>query len=298
MPRAFEITSPVKTVSLDGASTGEVTFAITNLLDHAAKVRVSIVPEGATKEAWLALAEPTKNVNVKQTETFTVRVAVPSGTTLGDYAFKIVAANDANPEEESTEGPSVGFHVGPTHKKPFPWWWIAIGAAAAVGLGVGLYFIFHHPTPPIGNPCKTDVDCAAEQKCGELSSGSRACLLRPGQKCENDISCSSFWCVETTKVCSKDDGSCETDADCRGDSYTCTPSKLCLRKIDQPCTENGECTTGNCASNVCKPAVVACPVCPKWSTCDKGVCRSIFIKDTIFRFTKEPVRLRVTPVHN
>src|SRR5215813_1242016 len=146
MPRAFEITSPAKTFTLDATSKGQTTFAVTNQLDHAAKVRATIVPDGATKAEWLSLAEPIKDVNVKQTETFTVKVAVPPGTAVGDYGFKIVAASETNAEEESTEGPQVMFHLGkPTVKPKIPWLLIIIlGVVFLAGLGVALYFILDH----------------------------------------------------------------------------------------------------------------------------------------------------------
>jgi hypothetical protein len=83
--------------------------------------------------------EPLKDVSIKQTETFTVRVTLPPGTKPGDYAFKIVVANDANPEEESTEGPAVMLHVGARTKPAFLWWWILIGVGI-VALAVGISF--------------------------------------------------------------------------------------------------------------------------------------------------------------
>jgi hypothetical protein len=287
MPRAFEITSPAKTFTLDAASKGQMTFAVTNQLDHAVKVRATIVPDGATKGDWLSLAEAIKDVNIKQTETFTVKVAVPPGTPVGDYAFKIVAASEASPEEESTEGPQVMFHLGkPTTKPKIPWLLIIIlGAVFVVGLGVALFFILRHKggdTKPevvhnIGDHCKDDSGCDAEQRCGELPSGSKVCLLRPGKECTNDLECSSLWCMEkkdAKSVCSRDDGSCSTVADCRGDMYECL-TNMCLKKIDEPCSEGNECTTGNCENKKCRPAAVPCaPPCDddKGQVCIGGKC--------------------------
>jgi hypothetical protein len=151
MLRAFDVTSPSTTITVGGKSSLEVMFAVTNHLDHGVKVRASVIPDGPTDAKWLSLVEPLKNVSIKQTETFTVRVTLPPGTKPGDYAFKIVVANDANPEEESTEGPAVMLHVGARTKPAFPWWWILIGAgivALAVGLSFFVRWLIHHGDEP------------------------------------------------------------------------------------------------------------------------------------------------------
>lgn len=76
---------------------------------------------------------------------------------------------------------------------------------------------------PPGGACKPNGVCPPQQKCVQVASTS-FCLLVAGQKCEQDLECSSFFCKGGT--CARDDGRCETSADCKPPSQ-CSPDKLC-----------------------------------------------------------------------
>lgn len=127
---------------------------------------------------------------------------------------------------------------------------------------------------PPGGACKPNGSCPPQQKCVQVAS-TRFCLLVAAQKCERDLDCSSLFCKD--KVCARDDGRCDTNADCKSPS-TCSPSKVCLLPDGQACTTPTMCLSGFCPAGTCAPAPTAqqCPfVCPDGTTCVNGGCISV-----------------------
>jgi beta-lactam-binding protein with PASTA domain len=133
----FEITSsPEKEVSLNPNGTGQVTFTVTNVTGAPVKARGVLGPEKSPALQWLNLVgEPERIIQPNMSDTFIVQAKVPPGTKPGDYSFRLDAISVARPDEDSTQGPSVGipitFEAPPP--KPFPWW---ILIAAAVGIAI------------------------------------------------------------------------------------------------------------------------------------------------------------------
>ncbi|QSQ23061.1 hypothetical protein JY651_49605 [Pyxidicoccus parkwayensis] len=127
---------------------------------------------------------------------------------------------------------------------------------------------------PLGETCTTDANCSGPLKCTAVL-GNSICLLKPDSACERDSDCSSFFCRPDGK-CNRDDGRCDTDAECRSPS-TCSPTKLCQLPNGQQCTRNETCLSGFCA-NTCQPAPITfqCPSgCPPFSACSAGRCLPI-----------------------
>ncbi|MFP2929004.1 hypothetical protein ACLESO_28155 [Pyxidicoccus sp. 3LG] len=124
---------------------------------------------------------------------------------------------------------------------------------------------------PLGERCTTNANCPGPLKCTEVL-GNRLCMLEPGQPCERDSDCSSFWCGSQNK-CNRDDGRCDSNEDCRKPS-TCGPSKLCQLADGQQCTRNESCLSGFCAGTCQQPPIrFACPAgCPPFSACSQGRC--------------------------
>lgn len=122
---------------------------------------------------------------------------------------------------------------------------------------------------PPGGKCTADGTCPAEQKCVQVASD-RFCLLVPEQKCERDLDCSSLYCKDGT--CARDDGKCDTSADCKAPSQ-CTPTKVCLLPDGSACTQGLVCMSGFCPAGTCTQLPQpGCPPCPAGTTCFGGQC--------------------------
>jgi hypothetical protein len=135
MAHVFDITAAGDSVSLGPTGTGEVPFTVTNVSASAVRGRAVFGPEKSAVLPWLKLmGEQERLLQPKQTDTFLVKVAVPPGTSPGDYSFRLDIISVARPDEDSTQGPAIKIPVilAPPPPKPFPWW-ILIVAAIVIG---------------------------------------------------------------------------------------------------------------------------------------------------------------------
>lgn len=128
----------------------------------------------------------------------------------------------------------------------------------------------------LGQACESDATCPGPLKCVPVL-GSRLCLLKPGEACASDRDCSSFFCTREGR-CNRDDGRCETGAQCRAPSQ-CGPTKLCQLPDGERCSGSEVCLSGFC-STTCQAAPVApscSPPCSPFSVCRAGRC--VFVRD-------------------
>jgi beta-lactam-binding protein with PASTA domain len=140
--RIFAITAARETVTLDNQGRAEVSFTASNTGPKSIAGRVKLVLVGATKAAWLSLeGEQERNFAKGEAHQLTVHIAVPPGTPVGKYSFRLNIISVENPDDEFTEGPSVSFEVkeltvaqAPAHK--FPWWIVAVAAVVVLGGGL------------------------------------------------------------------------------------------------------------------------------------------------------------------
>jgi hypothetical protein len=129
----------------------------------------------------------------------------------------------------------------------------------------------------LGQTCQGEASCPGPLKCTPVL-GSRLCLLKPGEECGSDRDCSSFFCA-TEGRCNRDDGRCDSNAQCREPSV-CGPSKLCQFPNGQRCTGNEVCLSGFCSNTTCQPTPVASQCagpCPPFSACVRGLC--VIVRD-------------------
>jgi beta-lactam-binding protein with PASTA domain len=144
VPRIFEISaSPEKSVRLNTNGTGEVTFTVTNVTDTPARGRAVLGPEESPVLKWLELTgDKERMIQPKMSDPFVVKVKIPPGTNPGDYKFRLDAVSVARPDEDSTEGPTVGIPVTltPPPPKKFPWW-IPVAALVIIGAGIVVAFM-------------------------------------------------------------------------------------------------------------------------------------------------------------
>jgi hypothetical protein len=265
MALAFDIAPTTKSAKLDASRKGQLEFTVTNALKRDVRARVRVVPEGQTKVEWLKLDATEKDLKADGTAKFTVSIAAPKEAAAGDYAFHIVVASVAKPDDEFANGPPVSFSVPqppPEGKKPFPWWiLIVVGAVILVGGGVTWLLVPKGAKVAAGTPCGPGkATCASNQKCVSVGTGSY-CLIAPKQACDSDLKCSSQWCDTRTtpNVCSRDDGRCDNNNECRAPQFVCTAG-ACHKVDAQACATPDECASGYCAGGKCGPKPSNCIV--------------------------------------
>ncbi len=126
----------------------------------------------------------------------------------------------------------------------------------------------------LGRNCGPRDSCPPRQKCTSLM-GARTCLLAPGEACTGDGQCTSLYCKDDR--CTRDDGQCENNDDCRPPTQ-CHTNNLCLLPNGEACTENGVCISGFCSGGKCQTAPSTCsPPCPRLSSCVNGRCVPILL---------------------
>jgi hypothetical protein len=123
----------------------------------------------------------------------------------------------------------------------------------------------------LGRNCGPGDTCPARQKCASLL-GAKTCLLAPDAACTGDGQCTSLFCQDGK--CSRDDGKCETNTECRPPSQCQASSKLCLLPDGEACTTSGAvCMSGFCSGGKCQQPPVPCtPACNRGFRCVAGQC--------------------------
>jgi hypothetical protein len=278
MPRAFDITAATETINLSASGQGELAFTVSNALRRPVRARATVMMAGQARREWATLSGgEERDFAPDGTQQFTVKLQVPPGTPPGSYTFHLLVTDVANPDEQYAEGPTVAFVVpeaAPPVKKPFPWWIVALAAGVIIITGGVAAILASRGGPELGSNCGPGDTCPERQKCTTLM-GTRACLLAPGERCTGDGQCSSLFC--NAGRCSRDDGQCESNSDCRPPSQ-CHTNNLCLLPNGEECRENGVCMSGFCQNGQCQTAPKVCsPPCPPGFLCVLGTCRSIKI---------------------
>jgi hypothetical protein len=251
---------------------GSLVFSVANTLDREVNARASARAEGDAKASFKVQPESVL-LKPREAKVFTVDIAVPKETAPGSYGVKLIVVDDEKPDELFTTGPVAKFEVpapvvpnGP----PPTWLWIVLAAALVLIIGVAAYFIFRPKPPPPPPPAQqlhesclvaaaATVDpthfCGTGLKCVQLRGDSMECRREPEVACKEDSECSSYWCRD--KKCSKDDGSCKDQQDCRG-PFTCTANKVCRQNNGQACTQSELCASGFCAAGTCQDPPSPC----------------------------------------
>lgn len=129
-------------------------------------------------------------------------------------------------------------------------------------------------TVPLGKDCVSPEDCPGALTCADVL-GSSVCLLEPGEDCEHDRDCASFFCNAERK-CNRDDGRCDSNAECHSPTQ-CGATKLCQLPDGQPCMRHEACLSGYC-SETCQisPESFQCESpCPAYTACVSGSCTPV-----------------------
>ena len=122
----------------------------------------------------------------------------------------------------------------------------------------------------LGRNCGPGDTCPARQKCATLL-GAKTCLLAPDAACTGDGQCTSLFCQNSK--CSRDDGKCDNNNECRQPSV-CHTNNVCLLPDGEQCTTNAVCISGFCSGGKCQQAPVPCvPACRRGQFCVNGQCQ-------------------------
>jgi beta-lactam-binding protein with PASTA domain len=165
--RIFAITAARETVTLDNEGRAEVSFTASNTGPKPIAGQAKLVALGSAKAAWLSLdGEQERNFAKGEAHQLSVHIAVPPGTPVGKYSFRLNIISVENPDDEFTEGPSVSFEVkeltvaqAPARK--FPWWIVAVAAVVVLGAGIMTWLLIPQKvTMPdvVGRPYKEAVN--------------------------------------------------------------------------------------------------------------------------------------------
>jgi hypothetical protein len=130
---SFTVTAAGQKVNLDPSGAAQASFTVTNTSPDDRKGRLLARPRDPAKPEWLSVVgEAVRSFAPNAAEQVVTQLNVPPGSPPGSYSFRLDAVAEDDPDEDYTEGPSVGFEVAaaaPAPKKKFPWWiFVVIGA--------------------------------------------------------------------------------------------------------------------------------------------------------------------------
>ncbi|MEO8394647.1 MAG: hypothetical protein ABI700_16750 [Chloroflexota bacterium] len=203
MPSPFDITTASNTVTLDNNRTGVASFTAKNNIRrrfHAtARLTIALAderqpvatlpPDAAT---WLTIAPPpsgggdtatSRDFPVDGTQNYQVNIAVPMTAAASSYKIKLTLADEANPDDNFTDGPEVVFTVREIEKKPptpFPVWIIpAIIIAVIVIIAI---IVIAVTSSNNGNNAATQTALAAARQTVDAQTATAAALTLQAQQ--------------------------------------------------------------------------------------------------------------------
>ena len=137
MANTFSVTAVADKVSLDAQRKGLASFTVTNSTDQPVRGRGQIAATPPADPSWFTVVgNVSRPIAAGGTEQYPVQIAMPPAAPAGTYSFRLDAVNEANPDEDTTAGPTVTF-VAPAAEAPakrkFPWWIVILVAVVVVG---------------------------------------------------------------------------------------------------------------------------------------------------------------------
>jgi len=143
--------------------------------------------------------------------------------------------------------------------------------------------------PPPGANCTSNAGCPSTQTCVETKPGVKACLLKGGQPCREDVMCAS-WCIERKRQCAPEDGACSGNGDCPSADFTCY-NGFCKVQQGKRCEEHADCFTNNCQEYKCQACNARCSTS---QICEGNKC----VSRLIFESKLEPGKKRLLYVRD
>ena len=171
---SFEIPDGPTTVKLTAGadatqpSTGSIVFTVNNKSGEVRSGTLSVQVAGQSKAEWFKIdGERERGFDPANSETVTIKIAVPGGVAAGSYPFRlrVVAVND--PDNDHTDGPATTVEVPappvPPDKKGIPVWVWIVGALVLLAVIGGLAWAFWpKPDPETGEVVATETAAPPE----------------------------------------------------------------------------------------------------------------------------------------
>jgi TIR domain len=121
---SFAITAAGATVRLDASGKARVSFTVANTSPLTLRGLLLVRPVQPAKPEWFSIVgESIRDFAPYAAEQIVIQLNVPPTTPPGTYSFRLDATNEAEPDEDYTEGPLVAFDVSasPPPAKKSPW---------------------------------------------------------------------------------------------------------------------------------------------------------------------------------
>jgi len=155
-----DITVPRGTLTPDKQGRGEITFTVSNTSNRPLRSRVKVVSEGPAQ--FVISGEVERPFLVGGVQSYTVALTIPPGSPPGNHKFHLLVMDTANPGEDFTDGPPVGYDVPSRDKPPpprIPWWiFLVAGVVLLVLIGILIKVLWPNPKPtPEPTPPVTTV---------------------------------------------------------------------------------------------------------------------------------------------
>jgi len=142
VPSPFTITTPTTNIVLNNRR-GVVTFTVALAVRHKTRASARIVMSSdAATPAWLTLVlpdggsspdDPIREFDLNDSKQYQVKITPPDTLGPAAFTFKLVIADEANPEENFSVSPEVSFTV-PEPKPPPPPFPVALIVAIVIGV--------------------------------------------------------------------------------------------------------------------------------------------------------------------
>jgi hypothetical protein len=156
-------TSATEPLKADPKGHAQAVFVVTNATARPVRCIARPKPLGDTKREWLAISgETERDFGAGATEQFTVNFDAV-GAPAGKYPFRLDVASAMNPDEDSSEGPTVNVEVAgaapppPPGPKPKIWLIILIIAGVLLIAGVILFLVLRNGDKKAEEPTPTPV---------------------------------------------------------------------------------------------------------------------------------------------
>ena len=199
MAKSFTITTTAtENLKADAKGHGQALFTVTNATPRPVRGMARPKGLGDTKREWLSIAgDSDRDFGGGGTEQFTVYFDAP-GAPAGKYPFRLDVASMSNPDEDSTEGPTITLEVAAA-AKPVPkpsrlWLWLVIVGIVLVVGGVVTWLLLRGKSKPDSNAVLytlPDVEDTSEDKAkqrleGECPGTTRPCVVVDVQRVIDD----------------------------------------------------------------------------------------------------------------
>jgi hypothetical protein len=149
---SFTVTTDNTKLTLDPSGSAQASFTVTNTTMQPTTGRLLATAEGTAAAQWFTIVgDPTREFPANGAEQVAVQVAVPTGSSPGSYSFRLDAVGEEDPDEDYSQGPSVGFEIPeppPVTPRKFPWWIVIVALIVLIGIGVAIWLITKSPNKP------------------------------------------------------------------------------------------------------------------------------------------------------